>query len=184
MTNRLVTILAFCCLMSATGSARAQDTGPWVVGATAVVGGPVTFVVIRDNPTERERWLSSSRLVEAALLPALLSGSPVSVEMVAGSAVINRVLAYPKGKQTPLPYPHDYRVSRIATQRSSDGLEEHLEVFLRKGDGPEKAYNVWDPLIQTMLLAAFGASADPPEVVFVGVVIEGEDIVSVTIGEP
>ncbi len=160
--------------------------GPRVVGATAVIGGPVTFVVLPENSDEHERWLSSSQFVVEAMLPAVLSNSRVSVELLGGSKVIRRVLPYSLAAHVNWPRPsHEYRISSIATQKMADGEDEHLEVFLQTLDEPEVAYNVYDAFLKAMLLAAFWFSSEyrGPEVYVITVVIDGGEIVSATIGE-
>ncbi len=108
-------------------------------------------------------------------MPALLSGAnPVTVELEPGSNVVKRVDAYAIGQQPGLFY-GDYTVSRIATQRGLDGTGEHLEAFLMKGN-TETAYNVFEPLLQELLIAAFGAK------VKIDVQLDGAEIATVHLG--
>jgi hypothetical protein len=154
-----------------------------VVAITATRGGPSAFVI--DSGNSRERVVSSSILVLETLLPALLSGSkPVKTELVPGTIVINRVTPFALGKGPEVPFEGEYTVSRIATQRKPDGTDEHLEVFLKKkGSDEEKAYNVSDPFLQHILIAAFGVGRNGPTAPRVDVHFAGEDIATVTLGQ-
>ncbi|HEX3125699.1 MAG TPA: hypothetical protein VH394_00055, partial [Thermoanaerobaculia bacterium] len=118
------------------------------IGAT--VGGPSTFLVASEKASKREQVVSSSTLIQNALLPALLFGAKLEqLVLVPGSNVIARVYAFALvDGPSPIFY-GDYEVTRIATQRKPSGTDEHLEAFLKKiGEQEEKTYNVYDPLLQ------------------------------------
>jgi hypothetical protein len=150
-----------------------------VKAITATVGGPSTFALSKENETELA--LSSSALVQRLLLEAFFTGARVEVELVPGSNVVRRVLPFEAGKGlAPVPS-NEYRVSRLATQRMPDGRDEHLEVFLVKGQDPEKAYNVYDQLLQQMLEAAFGRVRTPPVPVLY-VEFDGDNIAMLRVG--
>jgi hypothetical protein len=149
---------------------------------TATVGGPSTFSLARD-PGNSVLVLSSSALIQRLLLEAFFTAANVEVELVAGSSVVRRVLPFEAGNK-PAPFsPHKYRVSRLATQQMPNGQDEHLEVFLVKGEDPEKAYNVYDQLLQQMLEGAFSHSANSPVGVLLGVEFDGNDIATLRLGE-
>lgn len=154
---------------------------PRLAGASAQIGGPATFVVVPRNSPDRERWVADSPLVLEVLLPALTSGAQVNVELV-GTCFVRRVFPYSRGTGSTAPHPNGFVVSRIATQRTPEG--EHLEVFLKKGADPEKAYNVGDRFIQAILLAVFAqGGTHPGDGLELAVEITGNHIVSATIGE-
>jgi hypothetical protein len=150
---------------------------------SAIAGGPTTFVVtLKDSPT-RVQAVSSSLIIEDALLPALLSGAKVNVDLVPGLHVIQRVNAFAPGKgPAPGAFDGDYVVSRIATQRKADGTGEHLEAFVKKdGSDDEKQYNVYDPFVQHILIAAVQPEGTEPR--RVDLRFDDKDIVAVTLGQ-
>jgi len=153
----------------------------------ATVGGPSTFLVTSEKAGKREQIVSSSAIIQNALLPALLSGAKLDqLVLVPGSNVIARVYAF-ELVEGPAPiFYGGYEVTRIATQRKPNGTDEHLEAFLKKIDEKEeKTYNVYDPLLQQILIAAFSAKTymKPPNVPRVDVQLDGDEIVTVTFGE-
>jgi len=154
---------------------------------SATVGGPSTFLVASEKASKREQIVSSSTLIQNALLPALLSGAKLEqLVLVPGSNVIARVYAFALVEGPSPIFYGDYEVSRIATQRKPNGTGEHLEAFLKKiGEKEEKTYNVYDPSLQQLLIAAFSAKAyiKPPNVPRVDVQFDGDEIVTVTLGE-
>jgi hypothetical protein len=149
---------------------------------TATVGGPSTFWLAQD-PGNPVLVLSFSALVQRLLLEAFFTAANVEVELVPGSSVVRRVLPFEAGNKPAPSSEHKYRVSRLATQRMSNGQDEHLEVFLVKGQDPEKAYNVYDQLLQQVLESAFGHSAHFPIDVLLGVEFDGNDIATLRLGE-
>jgi hypothetical protein len=166
-------------LARTTSTARRNKTR--VVAITATRGGPSAFAI--DSGNRIERVVSSSVLILETLLPALLSGaSPVNVELVLDTIVINRVTPFALGNGPEVPLEGEYTVSRIATQRKPDGTDEHLEAFLKKNDPEEKAYNVYDPFLQHILIAAFGIGRNGTIVPRVDVKFDGDEIVTVTLG--
>jgi hypothetical protein len=158
--------LAWLCVVSAAiaayGPLALGQAYPRIVAIGASVGGPSVFVI--EDATEKVIHTRSSRaVIQRALLPVLLTGAhPVNVELEPGSSVIKRVDAFALPTTPgPVAFDGDYVVSRIATQRQLDGTGEHLEVFLKKNN-VETAYNVYDPLLQQLLIAAFeGARIRP-----------------------
>ncbi len=134
----------------------------WAIGAS--VGGPSTVVLLEAG--EKQTHVRTSRaLIQQALLPALMTGAKtVTVDLEPGSSVIQRVEAYAIA-HPPMPGPFygEYYVSRIATQRKEDGTAEHLEVFLKKND-VETTYNIYEPLLQQLFIAAFQGGRIPVKV--------------------
>jgi hypothetical protein len=159
-----------------------SDEETRVVAITAARGRPSAFVI--DSGAGVERVESSSILVLETLLPALLTGAkPVKVDLGPGTLVINRVTPFALGKGREVFFAGEFTVTRVATQRKPDGTDEHLEVFLMKTGSPEKAYNVYDPFLQVILIAAFGLGTNGPTAPHVDVKFEGEDIASVSLGQ-
>jgi hypothetical protein len=161
--------------------ARADD--PTVTAVSATLGGPTTFLVAVKGAAARQQVVSSSLLIQNVLLPALLSGATeVGLELVPGSNVIRRVDPFAPGAGAKADqFEGGFVVSRIATQRKTDGTGEHLEVFVKKdGSDDEKAYNVFDPSLQQVLLAAFRGYGK--KALRVDLKFDGDDIVTVTLG--
>jgi hypothetical protein len=158
---------------------------PKVVAISASVGGPATIVIQPRNAPDRERVTTSRLVIVQSLVPALLTGArPVNIDRVEGSNVVRRVQAYSLGVGLAKVVFGDYRVSRIATQRMPNGEDEHLEVFVTKrGEKEEKAYNVYDPMLQALLIAAFQANEKNLPEWSVDLQLDGNDIVTVTLGE-
>lgn len=164
-------------LIVSAATVPADDT---VITIRATLGGPTTFVLA--GPT-RERVVSSSVVIQSALVPALFTAAKVKLDLQPDSNVIKRVNPFELGKTPAASFYGTYNVTRIATQRNS--AEEHLEVFLKKiGAQNDKAYNVYDPLLQHLLLAAFRSRTAPGDKLLpIDVQFDGDDIVSVTVGE-
>jgi len=150
-----------------------------VKAITATVGGPSTFALSKETPN---LVLSSSSLVQRLLLDAFFTGASVTVDLVPGSNIVRRVLPFEAGKNPGLLPPGKYRVSRLATQQMSNGLDEHLEAFLIKEQDTEKAYNVYDQLLQQVLEAAFCHAIKFP-VPVLHVEFDGNDIATLRLGE-
>jgi hypothetical protein len=148
----------------------------------AVAGGPTTFVLARNSP-DREFAQSCSVLVQGVLVSALLNDAPVSLDLVEGSTAIKRVNPIDAGRGFRNAF-GEYRVVRLATQRAPDGRDEHLEAFVQKGAGSAEAFNVYDPLLQQLLIAAFSAASSGPETPVVDIRFDGKAIVSVRLGRP
>lgn len=152
-----------------------------VRGISATVEYPSTFLLGRYD-AEPISVTSRSALIQRVLLEAFFTGAEVPIEFVQDSTLIKRVEPFYAGQNAPPPYPRKYRVSRLATQKGSDGSDEHLEAFLLKnGDEFDKAYNVYDQLLQQVLEAAFGR-VYPPEDFVLDVEFDGEEIKSVALG--
>ncbi len=157
--------------------------------ARAKPGKPRAIVVIGDQDKKRDtEYTTSNLLIEAAFLPALLTGATVDqVITVAHTNELQRVYAYGSGKKPLVKFAGNYVVSRIATQRRDDGTDEHLEVFLVPSlGGKETQFNVHDPLIQQVFLAAFSAklpSVPAPTPVPVEVAHEDVEVIAVRLGE-
>jgi hypothetical protein len=109
----------------------------------------------------------------------------VNIDRVKSSNVVQRVQAFSLGELPAVAVFGDYRVSRIATQRMPNGQDEHLEVFVTKrGEKEEKAYNVYDPMLQALLIAAFQANDKKPgQKWYVDLQFDGNEIVTATLGE-
>ena len=121
-----------------------------VVAIEAVKGNGSAFVLAKDQ--KRFVYTSTSAVIQSALVGAFLTRAEVQLDVI-GQAWIKRVNAFGPGSG-PLMSPGPFRVSRMATQRT-EGVD-HLEVFLvRPPDKNETAYNVFDPLLQQLFLAAF-----------------------------
>jgi hypothetical protein len=154
-----------------------------VSAITATVGGP-TIIALSKNAFTSDWVLSHSIFVQRLLLDAFFTGASVEIELVPGSGnVVRRVLPFEVGKGSGPFAPGEYRVSRLATQQKPDGQDEHLEVFLVKGKDPEKAYNVYDQLLQQLLEASFGHAAmslvpEPLHVEF-----DGTEIATIRLGK-
>ncbi len=118
---------------------------------TAEVGQPTTFVF--DGA--KQKYYTSSTLVQRALLSAFFKRAKVEIDLVDNSNEIKRVHPFDPGNPQPGPAGPD-RVTRIATQRNSDG-SDHLEVFLVHGEDAERAFNVFDPLLQQLFASAYDA---------------------------
>jgi hypothetical protein len=163
---------------------------PSVMAIIATIGGPSTFVIGSRNSPDRERVVSASLLIQNALLPALLSGAKPVIVLMPGTTVIRRVQFFALGTDPLLPdrFSGDYIVSRIATPPAVKADQaDHLEVALKKiGDTEETAFNIFDPFLQQILIAAF-RSLVPPFVpgqsLPVDVQIEDAEVVTVTLGE-
>lgn len=150
----------------------------------AVVGGGFTVVLAR-SAAERAAYSSTSPVILAVLIGAFTTAAKVEVETVGQSMVIQRVPAFEAGDASPVPYPGDYIVSRVATQREATGTDR-LEVFLSKpGDGNEVQYNAYDPLVQQVLMAAFTKGSHPTGRVPLYVQYDDDKVIVVArIGEP
>jgi len=157
---------------------------PYVTAVSVTLGRPTTFVLAPRNSPDRERVVSSSLIIENALLQALLSGAkPVLLDLESGN-VVRRVQFFALGDGPRIPFDGGHIVSRIATQRGPDGTADHLEVALKKiGDKEETAFNIFNPLLQQVLIAAFRSPPVDLRYLPVAVQIDGTDIVSVTLGE-
>jgi hypothetical protein len=176
-------------ITACSSNVRAEDK-PVIVAISATLGRPSTFVIAPRNGPDRERVVSSSTLIQKTLLPALLTRAPVQLDLVPDTNVIKRVNLFSLGDypSTTNRFYGDYTVSRIATQRNSSGTDEHLEVTLKKiGDNEEfgSAYNVYDPLLQQLLIAAFIWMENPPgkKPVPIDVQFGDKEITTVTLGE-
>jgi hypothetical protein len=164
-------------------ASAAGAADPMVHTISATAGKPTTFVVTLKDSSKVVKAVSSSLLIEDVLLPALLSGAKVEVEVVPDTHEIKRVDPFAPGKG-PVPgmFDGEYLVSRIATQRKDDGTGEHLEAFVKKvGSKEEKAYNVYDPSLQHVLIAALQPENNKD--VRVDLKFDGEEIVTVTLGQ-
>lgn len=150
-----------------------------VMAIKAVLGGGTTFV-LAQNAADPLLLTSTSAQVQAAALAGFLSGGKMVFETEGKTSVVRRVAPFATGTG----YIGDlskYRVARLATQRGPDGAD-HLEVFLTPtNDSNEIAYNVFDPLLQQLLLAAFLHHA-PGMDVGLDVVLEDKNLVGVSLG--
>jgi hypothetical protein len=147
----------------------------------AAVGGPSTFALISDASAESV-LASNSVVIQGAMLGALLTGATVVPETVGDSRVIRRLNAFERGNG-PIVGLGKYRVNRIATQRT-DGID-HLEAFImREGDSTDTAYNVYDQLIQQVLIASFQQPKTPVGDIPLSIGFENGQLVSARLGMP
>ena len=150
---------------------------------TARVGKPCTFALLKTS-NQTDLVSSSSTLVQRLLLEAFFTAAHVEVELFPNSKEVKRVFPFEAGdKPVPLPL-NEYRVSRLATQQMPKGGDEHLEAFLVKGQDPEKAYNVYDQLLQQVLEGAFGRGLPPSRAALLHIEFERNEIVMARLGEP
>jgi hypothetical protein len=151
-----------------------------VVTISATLGGPSTFAI--DSEERIVNVVSSSILILDTLLPALTTGAKSGkVELVPGTNVIKRVNPYAVGSRPSVRFAGDYTVSRMATQRKPNGSDEHLEVFVKMNQS-EKAFNVYDPFLQHILIAAFGIQSSP-DGALIDIELDGEEIAKVMLGQ-
>lgn len=71
----------------------------------------------------------------------------------------------------------------LATQRMPNGRDEHLEVFLVEKEQREKAYSVYDPLLQHLLAAVFAQIGASKQVASLDVEFDGDEIAALRLGE-
>jgi len=164
-------------------SVLAEDT-VWAIRASANEKDPSIFLVGPDA-TSSKRLVSSSPIIQSALLTALLSGAPVTVQLEENSPdEIQRVEAFKIGNKSKVKFQGEYYVSRIATQRKGNTKDDHLEVFIKKdGDKFETQKNVFNTLVQQVLVAAFAAGKGQPLPPKVDIKFVNEEIATVTLGE-
>jgi len=183
--SRHAVLMALFFLLETSSNAGVDEFVVKTISAT--VGGPSTFSITSETTGKRERVLSNSTLIQNAFIPALLSGAHFNeLVVVPGSNVIARVYAYELGRSRNPIFSGDYEVTRIATQRMPNGKDEHLEAFLKKrNEKDEKVYNVYDASLQQLIIAAFNAKSyiALPNVPRLDVQFDGEQIVTVTLGE-
>jgi hypothetical protein len=166
----------------ACSSAVAEDT-VWAIQASNNEKEPSIFLVGPDF-TSSKRLLSSSLIVQSALVTALLSCAPVTVRLKEGSnEEIERVEAFGVGGTSNFALQGEYYVSRIATQRNAITKTDHLEVFVKKGNGKEEPYNVYNLLMQQVLVAAFAASKGPIRPMIDIRLADAQTIRTVTLGQ-
>ena len=150
-----------------------------VIAMQAIVGGSCTFV-LADSPTDHVTYASTSTVVLAALLGAFFVGASVQLETESTTNVIRRVDPFETGGGAGNT-PGEYRVARVATARTVDGID-HLEVFLTRGTDPQQtAYNVFDPSLQQLLMAAFQHQT-PGQALGLHVLFENSEIAAVSLG--
>jgi hypothetical protein len=164
-------------------SVLAQDN-VWAIRASADEKEPSLFLVGADATSSR-RLISRSPIIQSALLTALLSGAPVTIQLEEHSLdEIRRVEAFEIGNKSKVKFQGEYYVSRIATQRNESTKVDHLEVFIKKdGDKFETQKNVFHPLVQQVLVDAFAAGKRQPLPPKVDIKFINEEIATVTLGE-
>src|SRR4029453_11799758 len=101
---------------------------------TAELSKPSTVVL----ESSAQAFFTSSLLIQRVLLSAFLARAAVEIDLVDGSKEIKRVHPFEPASEHAPRLPGPDRVSRIATQRNAEG-QDHLEVFLVQGHGPEQA---------------------------------------------
>ena len=149
---------------------------------SATRGGATAYYVI-DSGNTSERSVFQRSYFGNPPAGAGFGRMPVVVDLVPNKSEIHRVNPFARGLGVNVQFEGEYLVSRIATQRKDDGSEEHLEVFLKqKSSGEEKAYNVFDPFLQCILVAGFGVAMPPPLDASIDVTFDNEQIRTVTLG--
>lgn len=127
-----------------------------VTAVEASKDGLANITFARNTP-EREHAWTSSDVILAVLVEALLSRSPVVIQYVEDSDEILRVEPFTVGPQAD--HWHwggngNASVSRIATQRNADTGIDHLEAFLRLDDNDfETAFNIYTPMLRYLVCA-------------------------------
>jgi hypothetical protein len=185
-------LLVILSLLAAPAALRAETevTIDAILAIRATAGQPTTFLVLPKGQTQTDTFFSKSPLIASTLVPALLSGSNnFNIDLVKGSKEIQRVEAYALGDKVipdPNKFPGKFFISRIATQKKSDGTDEHLEVFLKApGGSDEKQFNVFDPAVQQVLIGAFRSvgPAVQKKQLLIDVVTTDDKVTSVTLGK-
>ena len=160
----------------------AEDTVR-AIRASASPDEPSIFLV--GSATSAKRLVSRSPIIQSALITALLSGAPVTIQLVENSNdEIERVEAFRIGDKSKVKFQGEYSVSRIATQRKAGTQVDHLEAFIKKASEKfEIPCNVFNPLVQQLLVAAFAAGKGQPLPLRIDVELADKTIKAVTFGE-
>lgn len=156
-----------------------------IMSIEASPGKESVFVLAQSTP-DRLTLYSRSEIVQRTMLEAFLTGAMPVVEVEDHTTTIKRVEAFaPGSRMRRHPYPVKYIVRRIATQRNPNTGEDHLEAFLSLANSQDqKAFNVTDPFLIQLLVAAFEHGDQHPPDFPLDVTIEGDEITGVHIGEP
>jgi hypothetical protein len=130
-----------------------------VITVEAFRHGGTNFVLEQVSPDgrvspDRLMLTSSSLVVQGVLLRAFITSAVVKVETEGQTPIIHRVNAFAPGDGPRATMYGEYRLSRLATQRTQAG--DHLEVFLKRG-GDSLTLNVVDPALQPLFLTVFEA---------------------------
>ena len=150
-----------------------------VTAIESFAGGGGSVFVFAANSPDRMMFTSSSAVVQGALLRAFMTGAKVKVITEGTSPIIRRVEAFEPGNDIAVKLYGDYRLNRIATQRTKDG--DYLEVFLIKGNNPEAQFLFFEPTLQAVFFAAF--ETKKPVGFPLQIKYDGQTVVSVRIGE-
>jgi len=142
-------------------------------------GGGTAFVFAQDSPPGRTALSSSSVVVQGALIRAFMTGAKVKVITEGTTSIIRRVEAFEPGNGLSTLLYGEYRVNRLATQRTKDG--DLLEVFLIKGNNPETQFLVYDETLQPLFFAVFESKRPVP--IPVQIKYDDKTVVAVRIGE-
>jgi len=142
-------------------------------------------IVLADNGS-RSVYRSTSRVIQETAISACLSAAKVVIETEGKTDVVKRIDPFSSENQPSKYLQGKFVVSRVATQRVAEG-HDHLEVFLadsEKPDGPDTAFNVFDPLLQRMFLSVFQWRISPgAQRIPINVVFDGKSLVGVKIGD-
>ncbi len=154
-----------------------------IVAIQSTVGGYCTFFLTDTTDINQLKKIikivdSSSELILSTLIPLFLAQSIIILDLFPKSSIINRVekTDYHDGLNDNV-FDGDYHISRIATQRNSDGVE-HLEVVIATSGGEVQNYNVYDPLLQKIFQAVFLIPNYPR----IHIEIDGGNIYTVRLG--
>ena len=128
---------------------------------TASAGRPTVFDFI-DASTGSFRAHSASVTIQQVLIVAFLTRTKIEIELVNSGPDIRRVDPFEAAIQLPARIIGQNRISRIATQRNPSTGTDHLEDFMIKyPDTQEFAYNVFDPLLKSLVSAMALVQNDP-----------------------
>lgn len=154
-----------------------------IVSIVASPGGPSVITIDAGNGPLIV--VTTSTIIQQALVPAILTQAKLSLILVEGSIILDRVYAYEPGPDLVRTLPGNAIVSRIATQRGNlEGDDEHLEAFVKfDGDPKEYAFNVYSPTVQNLLLAAF-VKLDPNHRIEITAKKDPNVITAVRLGAP
>ena len=171
----------WCLLLLIIPTTALADYEGYVTTIQSFAGAGGTVFVFGANLSSPDRMAltSSSPVVQGALLRAFMTGAKVKVITEGTSPIIRRVEAFEPGVGLVVKPYGDYRLNRIATQRTKDG--DYLEVFLIKGNNPETQFLVFDPTLQAVFFAFF--ETKKPAGYPLQIQYDDKTVVSVRIGE-
>lgn len=142
--------------------------------------GSVFVLAVKPGAADRVELTSFSAVIQGALIRAFITGAEVKVITEGHTPIIRRVEAFEAGDGINSPVSGDYRVNRLATQRTEQG--DHLEAFLIKGNGPnDTAFNIFDPTLQPIFFAVFEKKM--PVSIPIDIEYENQTVIAVRVGE-